>query len=57
MDDTKKSPENAQDKWKGMKPEDPAMGKRDEARPGTPGSGENIDPKTGEKFIEGIGGG
>lgn len=29
---------------------------RDEAAPGTPGTGENIDPKTGERFIEGIGG-
>jgi hypothetical protein len=29
---------------------------RDEAKPGTPGTGENIDPKTGEPFIEGIGG-
>lgn len=30
--------------------------RRDEAAPGTPGTGENIDPKTGERFIEGIGG-
>jgi len=29
---------------------------RDEAAPGTPGTGENIDPKTGETFTEGIGG-
>ena len=29
---------------------------RDEAPPGTPGTGENIDPKTGETFTEGIGG-
>jgi hypothetical protein len=29
---------------------------RDEATPGTPGTGENIDPKTGEKYTEGIGG-
>ncbi|WP_207458618.1 hypothetical protein [Azospirillum sp. SYSU D00513] len=32
------------------------MSDRDEAAPGTPGTAENIDPKTGEKFIEGIGG-
>lgn len=32
------------------------LGNRDEAPPGTPGTGENIDPKTGERFIEGIGG-
>ncbi len=57
MSDKQKPPEGAQDKWKGMKPEDPGMSPRDEARPGTPGTGENIDPKTGEKFIEGIGGG
>ena len=31
-------------------------GKRDEAAPGTPGTGEDIDPKTGETFTEGIGG-
>ncbi|MDQ2105277.1 hypothetical protein [Azospirillum isscasi] len=31
-------------------------GDRDEAAPGTPGTGENIDPKTGETFTEGIGG-
>jgi|tagenome__1003787_1003787.scaffolds.fasta_scaffold20717525_2 hypothetical protein len=35
----------------------PDKGPRDEAPPGTPGTGENIDPKTGEKYIEGIGGG
>lgn len=33
------------------------MSDRDEARPGTPGTGEDIDPKTGETFNEGIGGG
>ena len=32
------------------------MSDRDEARPGTPGTGEDIDPKTGETFNEGIGG-
>lgn len=32
------------------------VGKRDEAAPGTPGTGEDIDPKTGETFTEGIGG-
>lgn len=32
------------------------MGSRDEAAPGTPGTGEDIDPKTGETFNEGIGG-
>jgi len=57
MTDQKQNPDQAQDKWKGMKPDDPQMTDRDEARPGTPGTGENIDPKTGEKFIEGIGGG
>jgi hypothetical protein len=35
----------------------PDMGPQDEAPPGTPGTGENIDPKTGEKYVEGIGGG
>ncbi|WP_200885639.1 hypothetical protein [Azospirillum argentinense] len=29
---------------------------RDEAAPGTPGTGEDIDPRTGETFTEGIGG-
>jgi hypothetical protein len=62
MSDKQKSPENAapenaQDKRKDFDPANPNMGKRDEAAPGTPGTGENIDPKTGEKFIEGIGGG
>lgn len=33
------------------------MGPRDEAPPGTPGTGEDIDPKTGETYIKGIGGG
>ncbi|HEY0838126.1 MAG TPA: hypothetical protein VGE72_29715 [Azospirillum sp.] len=51
-----KKPDQADDKWKGMQPNDPQTTRRDEAKPGTPGSGENIDPKTGEKFIEGIGG-
>ncbi len=32
------------------------LGDRDEAAPGTPGTGEDIDPKTGETFTEGIGG-
>ncbi|HYG85086.1 MAG TPA: hypothetical protein VD978_02405 [Azospirillum sp.] len=57
MSDKQKPQEKAEDKWKGMRPEDPRMTKRDEAPPGTPGTGEDIDPKTGEKFIEGIGGG
>lgn len=35
---------------------DKPMSDRDEGRPGTPGTGEDIDPKTGEKFNEGIGG-
>jgi hypothetical protein len=39
------------------KPARPEMGPRDEAPPGTPGTGENIDPKTGETYTEGIGGG
>ena len=34
----------------------PNMSPRDEAPPGTPGTAENIDPKTGKKFIEGVGG-
>ncbi len=42
-----------EDKWKGM----PDMTDRDEAEPGTPGTGEVIDPKTGERYTEGIGGG
>lgn len=29
---------------------------KDEAPPGTPGTGENIDPKTGETYVQGIGG-
>lgn len=32
------------------------MSDRDEAPPGTPGTGEAIDPKTGETYIQGIGG-
>jgi len=44
------------DRWKDVRKDDPAMTKRDEARPGTPGTGEDIDPKTGERFNEGIGG-
>jgi len=39
------------------KPQDQPISDRDEARPGTPGTGEDIDPKTGETFNEGIGGG
>ncbi|KAA0582782.1 hypothetical protein [Azospirillum sp. Sh1] len=32
------------------------MSDKDEAPPGTPGTGENIDPKTGETYVQGIGG-
>jgi hypothetical protein len=42
---------------KGAIGKQPDMGPRDEAPPDTPGTGENIDPKTGEKYVEGIGGG
>lgn len=60
MSDKQKSPqstpESAQDNRKGMGRQNQQMSDRDEAPPGTPGTGENIDPKTGEKFIEGIGG-
>ncbi|MGQ9368930.1 hypothetical protein ACUQ99_21470 [Azospirillum sp. A39] len=42
--------------WKDVRKDEPAMTKRDEAKPGTPGTGEDIDPKTGERFNEGIGG-
>ena len=57
MSDKQNTPDSAKDKWKGQNPANPNMSDRDEAAPGTPGTGENIDPKTGEKFIEGIGGG
>lgn len=40
----------------GQPPISQPMNERDEAAPGTPGTGENIDPKTGERFTEGIGG-
>lgn len=46
----------ATDKEKAAPAEKPRT-RQDEAAPGTPGSGENIDPRTGERFIEGIGGG
>ncbi|WP_169732763.1 hypothetical protein [Azospirillum halopraeferens] len=41
---------------KDARKDDPSGSRRDEAPPGTPGTGENIDPKTGERFNEGIGG-
>ena len=50
-----KQPGKPEDKTGAAKP--PDRGPRDEAPPGTPATGENIDPKTGEKYIEGIGGG
>ncbi|ALG71830.1 hypothetical protein VY88_12800 [Azospirillum thiophilum] len=39
-----------------VKPAVEPMSDRDEAPPGTPGTGENIDPKTGETYVQGIGG-
>ncbi|AWU94062.1 hypothetical protein [Azospirillum ramasamyi] len=39
-----------------VKPAVEPMGDKDEAPPGTPGTGENIDPKTGETYVQGIGG-
>lgn len=39
-----------------VKPQNEPLSDRDEAAPGTPGTGENIDPKTGETYIQGIGG-
>jgi len=39
-----------------VKPQNEPLGDRDEAAPGTPGTGEVIDPKTGETYIQGIGG-
>lgn len=39
-----------------VKPAAEPMSDKDEAPPGTPGTGENIDPKTGESYVQGIGG-
>jgi len=39
-----------------VKPAVEPMSDKDEAPPGTPGTGENIDPKTGETYVQGIGG-
>lgn len=39
-----------------VKPAVEPMSDKDEAPPGTPGTGENIDPKTGESYVQGIGG-
>ncbi|AWJ87033.1 hypothetical protein TSH58p_26845 (plasmid) [Azospirillum sp. TSH58] len=39
-----------------QKPASDRPSDRDEAAPGTPGTGEDIDPRTGETFTEGIGG-
>ena len=39
-----------------VKPQHEPLGDRDQAAPGTPGTGENIDPKTGETYTQGIGG-
>lgn len=39
-----------------VKPQTEPLSDRDEAAPGTPGTGEAIDPKTGEKYTQGIGG-
>lgn len=38
-------------------PQNEKLDDRDDAAPGTPGTGEVIDPKTGETRIQGIGGG
>jgi hypothetical protein len=54
MSDDDKQP---QQDVKNETPKRPDMGPRDEAPPGTPGTGENIDPRTGETYTEGIGGG
>ena len=56
MSDKQKSSETPQASRKGLDQQNQKMSGLDEAAPGTPGTGENIDPKTGEKFIEGIGG-
>lgn len=39
-----------------LEPVVPQLSPRDEAAPGTPGTGENIDPRTGEVYTAGIGG-
>ncbi|SMH59600.1 hypothetical protein [Azospirillum agricola] len=39
-----------------VQPRNEPLSDRDEAAPGTPGTGEAIDPKTGETYIKGIGG-
>ena len=39
-----------------VKPAVEPMSDKDEAPPGTPGTGENIGPKTGETYVQGIGG-
>ncbi|WP_042442942.1 hypothetical protein [Azospirillum sp. B510] len=39
-----------------VKPAVEPMSDKDEAPPGTPGTGEAIDPKTGESYVQGIGG-
>ncbi|MBK1837915.1 hypothetical protein JHL17_10865 [Azospirillum sp. YIM B02556] len=39
-----------------VKPAVEPMSDKDEAPPGTPGTGETIDPKTGETYVQGIGG-
>jgi hypothetical protein len=56
MADTDKRDDKAKDKTHAVKPVIQPAGPKDEAAPGTPGTGENIDPKTGEKYTEGIGG-
>lgn len=53
-DDKKKQEQNAKDT---LASPGPQMGPRDEAPPGTPGTGEDIDPKTGETYTKAIGGG
>lgn len=49
-------PDKRDDKAPGKPPTTKPKSPRDEADPGTPGTGENIDPKTGERITEGIGG-
>lgn len=56
MADTDKRDDTAKDKTHPVKPVTQPAGPRDEAKPGTPGTGETIDPKTGERYTEGIGG-
>lgn len=56
MTDDRKSQNQSQTQTPAEKAGAGQMSDRDEAPPGTPGTAENIDPKTGEKFIEGIGG-